>query len=223
MSVFELIARVVIAYLFLLALTRLMGRKEISQMTFFNFISAIVFGTLGGTLITDPNMSIRNGLLVVACWGAVTILTGYLDLKSKTARNLMTGEPVIIIRDGLIMEKTLKRVRLDVNSLMAQLREKEIFSLTEVDYAIFETDGKLSVMKKGSGQKSAAPKPPIFPFPTEVISDGNIHTANLDKLQLDEAWLHQQLRNQGISSVSDVFFAQVQKDGILYIDKRDDR
>ncbi|MDM5201267.1 DUF421 domain-containing protein [Fictibacillus enclensis] len=223
MSAFELIIRVVIAYIFLLLLTRLMGRKEISQMTFFNFISAIVFGTLGGTLITDPNMSIRNGLIVVACWGAITIIAGYLNLKSKMARNLITGEPVILVRDGLIMEETLKRVRLDINSLMTKLRDKEVFSIADVDYAIFETDGKLSVMKKGNGQQSPTPKPAIFPFPTEVISDGKINTANLDKLQLDEAWLRQQLQQQSITSISDVFFAQVQKDGTLYIDKRDDR
>ncbi|SDN11401.1 Uncharacterized membrane protein YcaP, DUF421 family [Fictibacillus solisalsi] len=223
MSAFELITRVVISYIFLLLLARLMGRKEVSQMTFFNFISAIVFGTLGGTMITDPSMSIRNGLLVVACWGAITIAAGYLDLKSKTARNLMTGEPVIIIRDGLIMEKTLKRVRLDINSLMAQLREKEIFSLSDVDYAIFETDGKLSVMKKENGQQPPPPGPAIFPLPTEVISDGNINTANLDKLQLDEAWLRQQLQQQSITSIRDVFYAEVQKDGKLYVDKRDDR
>jgi len=229
MTIPELLLRLSIAFITLLALTRLMGRKEISQMTFFNFVSAISIGTLGASLAIDSSVSIRNGLIALAAWTAFTVIMSILDLKSPAFRKAVASEPLILIKKGKIMEEELSKVRLDMEALLALLRKKNVFSVTDVDYAIFETDGTLSVMKKEAQQtvtksdvKRIQTKAAIYPIATEVISDGQIKQENLTKLNLDQGWLEQQLQGLGIDSISDVFYAEVQKDGSLYIDYRND-
>ncbi|WP_067729622.1 DUF421 domain-containing protein [Oceanobacillus damuensis] len=229
MSILELSLRIVLAFVTLLVLTRLMGRKELSQMTFFNFVSGIAIGTIGGSLVIDSSLSIRNGLIALAGWSLITIALGFIDIKSKKARELIEGQPRILIKKGQIMEDELRKVRLDVDALNALLRQKNIFSVADVDYAIFETDGRLSVLKKESQQfltKSdmgvQKTKPDVYPTSTEVITDGRIISTNLEKLNLNKQWLDQQLQLSGINSISEVFYAEVQKDGTLYIDNKND-
>lgn len=229
MTISELVLRLVIAFITLLILTRIMGRKEISQMTFFNFISAISIGTIGGSLVINSNLSIRNGLIALFIWSMFTIILGLIDIKTKKIRELIEGQPKILIKNGKIMESELRSARLDVDALNALLREKNVFSIFDVDYAIFETDGKLSVMKKEEQQfvtrsdmgiKQTTPR--IYPISTEVIMDGHVLSDNLKKLNLTTEWLNKQLQNSGVKSASDVFYAEVAKDGKLYIDKRND-
>jgi uncharacterized membrane protein YcaP (DUF421 family) len=229
MGILELTIRIVVSFLVLLSLTRIMGRKEISQMTFFNFVSAISIGTIGGALVTNQTLSIRNGIFALVGWTIFTIAMEFIDIKSKKARVVIEGEPIILIKDGQIMEKELRKVRLDIDALNAKLRQKNVFSISDVEYAIFESNGKLSVMKKANKQSLTRSDMNIqqamtnlYPMPTGVISDGKVNFENLSKLNLNQQWLDQQLQQSGINSVSDIFYAEVQKDGTLYIDKRND-
>ncbi|KKK38569.1 membrane protein [Mesobacillus campisalis] len=228
MTLAELLIRLLIAFFALVFLARLMGKKEISQMTLFNFVSAMTLGTLGGALLIDPALSILHGVITLAGWSALTLLMGFFDIKSARFRKWLDGEPVIVIKDGKIMEKSMRKVQLDIDSLRTMLREKDVFSMKDVHYAIFEVDGKLSVMKKSGiqnknrmGQTNGMPDI-VYPFPTEVISDGIVNRSNLNKLKLSEDWLEEQLMVLGVPSVSEVFYAEVQQDGSLYIDSRHD-
>ena len=229
MQISELVLRIIIAFLTLLILTRIMGRKEISQMTFFNFVSGIAIGTIGASLAIDSTLSIRNGLIALVGWSIITITLGLLDIKSKRFREFVAGQPRIVIKEGKIMEHELRVVRLDINSLKSLLREKNVFSVSDVDYAIFETSGKLSVMKKEPQQPSTKSdlgmsqrKPSVYPIATEVITDGKIVATNLEKLKLTTQWLEKQLKTANVQSYADVFYAEVQKDGTLFIDKKQD-
>ncbi|MBT2727659.1 DUF421 domain-containing protein [Bacillus sp. ISL-75] len=229
MPITELILRLAIAFITLLALTRVMGRKEISQMTFYNFASAISIGTLGASLAIDPSISITNGLIALIAWSAFTVITGFLDLKSSKFRLAVQGEPVILIKKGKIMDQELHKARLDLDALNSLLRKKNIFAVADVNYAIFETDGSLSVMKKESmqnltkGDMNLNQKyDNVPPISTSVIADGEINQKNLEKLHLNKKWLEQQLKQSGIDSISDVFYAEVQKDGTLFIDAKND-
>ncbi|MBK0009638.1 MULTISPECIES: DUF421 domain-containing protein [Priestia] len=229
MNILEIVIRVAISFLVLLVLTRIMGRKEISQMTFFNFVSAITIGTLSGALVTDQTLSMGNGLIALLAWSIFTITIGLMTIKSKKTRQIIDGEPVIVIKNGKIMEDALRKVRLDMDSLTASLREKDIFSLMDVEYAIFETDGKLSIMKKEnklpltkSDMNIDKPKKDLFPLATEVIVDGVINTNNLAKLNLDRKWLYEKLQQLGVQSISEVFYAEIQKNGQLFIDTKND-
>lgn len=226
MDIPELLLRITLGFFVLFTLTRIMGSKEISQMTFFNFVSAIAIGSISASLVIFSDVSIRNGLIALVGWAIFTLLSGYADIKSHRLRKITTGDPQIVIREGKIMEDTLRKTRLDLEELRAMLREKNVFSIKDVDYAIFETDGKLSVLKndlvqpltKKSNENVTQAK--IFPIPTALILDGKIHHSNLTKLNLGESWLNQQLLQAGIDSAAKVFYAEVQQDGTLHIDQK---
>lgn len=227
MTISVLVVRLIIAFTVLLILARIMGRKEISQMTFFNFVSAISIGTIGASLAIDSTLSVRNGLIALVAWTVFTIVLGIIDIKSKAARVIIEGQPRIVIKNGKIMEGELRKVRLDIDALNALLRVKNVFSVFDVDYAIFETNGKLSVMKKEpqkfvtkSDMGIQPTQPNIYPISTGVISDGSIISSNLKKLNLTTQWVTEQLKVSGINSISEVFYAEVGKDGKLYIDKK---
>jgi uncharacterized membrane protein YcaP (DUF421 family) len=229
LQVTELVLRLSIAFITLIVLTRVMGRKEISQMTFFNFVSAISIGTLGASLAIDSSISIRNGLIALIAWSAFTIITGFLDIKSPKFRLAVEGQPVIVIKNGKIMDKALRKVRLDLDALNTLLRKKNVFSVSDVNYAIFEIDGTLSVMIKEpkqpltkSDMNIQQKNDSVFPMSTSVISDGKMNEENLEKLNLDKLWLEKELKISGINSITDVFYAEVNSDGTLYIDTKND-
>jgi uncharacterized membrane protein YcaP (DUF421 family) len=143
MTFTELSLRILVIFFVLLVLTRIVGRKEISQLTFFNFVSAIAIGTIAGTIVLNQNISIREGVIALSGWAAITFIMGFIDIKSKSARKLIEGQPVIVIKNGQVMEDSLRKVRLDINALNTMLRQKNAFSIADVEYAIFETNGKL--------------------------------------------------------------------------------
>lgn len=152
----------------------------------------ISIGTLGASLAIDPSISITNGLIALVAWSVFTIFMSVLDLKSPKFRYAIGGQPIILIKKGKIMDEALRKVRLDLDALNALLRKKNIFSISDVDYAIFELDGTLSVMKKDSKQTLTKSDMSInqanvnvFPISTSVISDGEINQENLKKLNLD--------------------------------------
>ncbi|WP_175616011.1 YetF domain-containing protein [Piscibacillus halophilus] len=229
MSISELLIRLIIAFVTLLTLTRIMGRKEISQMTFFNFVSGISIGTIGASLAINPSLSIRNGLIALIFWSLFTICIGIIDINSRKFRLTVEGQPAILIKKGKIMEHELQKARLDIDALNALLRKNGAFSVKDVDYAIFETDGSLSVLKKEPEQVVTKMdmniKPnmnDVFPIATSVISDGRIIMDNLKKLNIDMKWIEEQLKSSGFNSITDIFYAEVQKDGTLYIDTKND-
>ncbi|WP_238017224.1 DUF421 domain-containing protein [Oceanobacillus jordanicus] len=223
MDINELILRVVIGFFVLFAMTRWLGRKEISQMTFLNFTSAIAIGSITANLVVNQNLSILNGVLAIVGWAIITYILGVVELKSKNARKVISGTPVVVIKEGKLVNRTLQSTRLDLDSLNALLRQKNIFSIADVDYAILETNGKLTVLpldpkKPVTKLDMNVPiTPKTFPIPTEVISDGRILTKNLKKLKLDTNWVQQQLQQHSITSASDVLFGQVQTDGTLFV------
>ncbi|MFT4401918.1 YetF domain-containing protein [Bacillus sp. SW14] len=227
MPIPQLIIRLIIAFITLLVLTRLMGRKEIAQLTFFNFVSAISIGTIGASLAIDSTLSIRNGFIALFAWSAFTIIVGFLDIKFPAIRYAVEGQPVILIRKGKIMDKQLRSVRLDLDALQTLLRKKNIFSLADVDYAIFETDGSLSVLKKQAKQNVTKKDMNVqgenakVSHPASVIADGKVREDNLKKLNLNKQWLMDRLKESGIQHPKEVFYAEVQTDGTLYIDKKE--
>ena len=228
MSMTEIIWRAFLSFIVLFVLTRMMGRKEISQMTFFNFVSAIAIGSITANLAVNANLSIKNGAISLVLWTVFTLIMALIDIKSKKARKFTTGEPVIVIKEGRVMEDALRSTQLDIDSLRTLLRQKNIFTLKDVQFAIFETSGQLSVMKYESNQPATkkdlniTPKDNIYPLATEVISDGKIIMNNLQRLGKNKDWLNQQLRNQGINNINQVFYAEVLPNAALYIDKKDD-
>ncbi len=229
MSIPELLLRLVISFVTLLVLTRIMGRKEISQMTFFNFISAISIGTIGASLAIDSSLTVKNGMISLFAWSFFTVLLGLLSIKSKSARMAVAGRPLLLMQNGLIIEEALRKARLDLNQFRVLLRQEKAFSLNEVEFAIFETNGRLSIQKKewlrtATKKDLSAPAsvPSVYPMAFPVILDGQFDTESLVEFHVSTEHVIQLLHEQGISSASTVFYAELETDRTLYVSPRSD-
>ena len=201
----------------LLILTRLLGKKQMSQLTYFNYITGVTMGSVAGDFISEVNMPVVDALASLIAICILTELNSFIALKSTSYRKVMDGDDIILIKKGKIIKPALKSCRMSVNILLMLLRQSNTFSVEEVEYAILETNGSLSVMKRQQAQpiiKSdldiKAEK--IKNLPREVISDGKIMKVNLKELNKDEEWLKNELRKNNIESVKDVFYAEVRSD-----------
>ncbi|MBL0387571.1 DUF421 domain-containing protein [Tumebacillus sp. ITR2] len=228
MQIGEELLRTAIAYLVMLVLCRIMGKKQVSQMTFFNYVAGITFGAIAASLVIDTSKDLGLGILSLVEWSVLTILMGIVSLQSPRLRKVIDGQPTIMIRNGKILDTAMKESRLNMDDLTMLLRKKNVFSIMDVDYAILEPDGALSVLKKQHAQaatkKDVYAKPsPTHYLPTEIISDGRVVQRNLQELNLSRDWLEQQLRQLGVSDVKKVFYAEIQADGSLHVDEFQER
>jgi len=215
------IARALFAYLLLLVVSRAVGRKAISQMTFFDFAVAITFGSVTANLGMGSQNTPLNASLVLVTFGSLAILTAFIAMKSMRVRKLIASEPVVLIAKGEIVKENLQKIRLSIGTLNSLLREKNAFNIMDVEYAILENDGKISVLLKSNKQ-------PLTPFDMniatpykgllhEIILDGRLMRENLAKAGKDEPWLSDQLSAKGIRNIKDVFYAALDVSGELYL------
>ena len=213
-----------LAFLLLLIIARIMGKKQMSQMTFFNYMTGITIGSLAANIISNGDNSLFEEIIGLIWWGALTVLLTYATLKSERLRSLVDGEPVILIRKGLLQNKSLKTTRISIEDLSMMLREQYIFSITDVDYAILEPNGQLSVLKKQSLLNLTRDDmnivvPNFMYLPSQIVIEGKISYENLKDNDLDISWLNKQLEMQSINNIDQVLYAELQTDGSLYIDK----
>lgn len=215
--------RSIITYFVLLGFTRAMGRKQISQLTFFDYTVGITIGSIAGVAAVDRSLKISDGVISIAIWSLLTIIISEITFKNINLRLLVDSEPLLIIDKGKVIYKNMKKARYNIGDLLMQLRNKDIFNITEVEIAILEPDGKLSVLKKSEfnsvtvgDMKLAAPKVGMM---VDLILDGNILSSHLSLIKKDEAWLTSQLKARNIKDIKTVVFAGLQADGQIYIVK----
>jgi uncharacterized membrane protein YcaP (DUF421 family) len=201
-----------------------MGPRQLTQFTFKDYVLGVLVGSMGGRAMTRPEQAYITFLYGIVTVIIMQMLLSYLCLKSDRVRRFINGQPIIVISKGEILKNNLKKARLTMNELASLLRAESIFNLSDVEYAILEPVGNLSVLKKLQGQqitKSEMKIPlPVFKYiPSEIIVDGKVIYDNLKELNLNEDWLNVELNKQNISSIKDIFYAEIQSDGSLYIDK----
>lgn len=218
----EMMFRTTVTFIALLILARIIGKKQLSQLTFFHYTTGITFGSIAGEISSQKETPFWDGMISLIWWSILTILLSAIALKSTKMRVLVDDKPTILIHNGVISEANLKKARLHLDELTMLLREQSIFSVNEVAYAVFETNGELSVMKKppfaeATKKDTQANLTPPLCMPTEVISNGRIISENLQQLDLTEAWLLKKLRNKKVDDVEQVLFAQVLEDHSLYV------
>ncbi|WP_027094432.1 DUF421 domain-containing protein [Cohnella thermotolerans] len=217
--------RTLLGFAFLLLLTRLLGKKQLGQITFFTYITGIALGNIAGELVVERDVSVLAGLTGLTVWAMLTMAVEQVSLKSPRARVLLDGEPSIVIKNGRLVERAIRSSKLNMDDLTMLLRDKNVFSIREVDYAIFEPNGKLSVLKKQDEEPvtkkdmQIAPRPRTF-LPSELIVDGNVVAQNLKEWGLDREWLNRQLEKSGVRSVEEVFYAELESDGTVYVAKK---
>ena len=132
----------------LLIFTRLLGKKQMSQLTYFNYITGVTMGSVAGDFISEVNMPVVDALASLIAICILTELNSFIALKSTSYRKVMDGDDIILIKKGKIIKPALKSCRMSVNILLMLLRQSNTFSVEEVEYAILETNGSLSVMKR---------------------------------------------------------------------------
>lgn len=214
-NVVELFLRGAGAFFTLLLLTRIMGKKQISQLTYFNYVTGITIGSMAGDMMSETDIPFWYGLGSMVWWTILTIAVGFISLKFPKTRQPIDGEPTIIINKGVLEEKVLRSSRITLEDVGMMLRNKGVFSITEVDYAIIEANGKLSVLKK---QNERFPAGKGLRLPRELIVDGRVIEENMDNLDLSEKWLQSNLSGLALE---EVFYAQLQSDGSLYYQRKE--
>ncbi len=217
------ILRSIFAYFFLMIVIRTLGRKTISQMTFFDFAFAITLGTLAANVATGANADSLTATIVVLTFASLSFVLGYSHIKSFSLRKLINSEPITLIQNGEIVKDNMQKSRVTLNDLTTMLRKKNVFNIADVEFALLENDGILSVQPKSQKQPLT---PSDMNIPTsykgltkDIIIDGNIMQENLKDANLDEHWLMNQLKEKGITHVKDVFFAALDTSGSLYVSK----
>lgn len=217
-----IILKTTLAFILLLLLARLLGKKQMSQMTFFNYVTGITIGSLAANIISTDDKTIWDEVVGLIWWCILTALLAYITLKSSKLRKIIDGQPSILVKNGIIQEKALKTSRINLEELSMMFREQGIFSIKDIDYAILEQNGNLSILKVQDQINVTRKDMKIFTYkpkylPAEIIIDSRIVDKNLITYGLDIQWLENQLKYQKINSIDDVFYAEIQSDGTLYI------
>ncbi|WLR51626.1 DUF421 domain-containing protein [Bacillus tianshenii] len=212
----------VIGFIALFITTRLLGKSQITQITTFDFISALVLGELVGNALYDSNVDIFQVLFAIALWTILIYLIEVLTQKFKRTRHYLEGQPDIVIRKGKIERESLAKANLDINQLQHLLRSKDVFSLREVEYALLETDGTISVLKK-SGNATPTRDDLNLPnekvvLPVTFILDGEVIWDNVHSSGFDEKWLKGQIQTHGAANFAHVLYAEWKEGEALYVE-----
>jgi len=218
--------RAVISFFTLLIFAKILGKQQISQLAFFDYVLGITIGSIAAELTIDLSSSAWPHWVGLLTWAVLGYLMEWITLKWRYAAKYIEGEPAIIIMNGKIMENVLRKMRFTVSDVMELLRNKDIFDLSQVDFAILESNGQLSVLRKPEYEPLTAKDMKISKKPsgisTELIYDGILIEENLRQLNKDTKWLMKQLKAQGIKDISEVFLATLNPAGSFYVDKYED-
>jgi uncharacterized membrane protein YcaP (DUF421 family) len=216
------VVRSIIAFFTLLIFAKILGKQQISQLTFFDYVLGITIGSIASELTIDLTSRAWPHWIGLLCWATLGFLMEYITMKWRYAAKYINGEPTIVIMNGKIMESALRKMKFPISDIMELLRNKNVFDLSEVDFAIIESNGQLSVLKKPEYEPVTAKDLKITKKPsgisTELIYDGILIEENLKQIKKDKKWLDKQLKSHGVKDISEVFIATLNPAGSFYVD-----
>lgn len=224
MGIGTAIGRTLTFYAVLLLLLRIMGKREIAALSPFDLVVTIMIAELAALPMENPDITLLDALVPILTLTLAEIVVSYVTLKSETVRLLLTGTPSIIIRGGEIIESEMRRVRYNLSDLMLQLRLKGVSNIADVEVAILETNGELSVIPK-SQRRPLVPadldvKTDYEGLPLVLVVDGVVNKSNLRQASLDDQWLTARLQERGIESVEEVLLASLDTVGRLFVQRK---
>lgn len=221
-----IIVRSFIFIALLIIITRILGKKQISEITFFEYISGITIGSIAGEVIMGLDKNIAHGVIAIVVFGLITLSVDFLTLKSKKFRDIVDGKGSVFIKDGKILEDNLKKEKYSLDDLNSLLRGKNVFNASEVEFAVLESNGDLSVLLKKENRPLSAKdlniKVASEKEPQTVIMDGKIIDNALSESGKSRGWLTVELEKLGVT-LDNVFFAQIDSYGGLTVDIYDDQ
>ncbi|WP_042347308.1 DUF421 domain-containing protein [Bacillus massiliigorillae] len=221
----DVIFRAILFLVVLFIITKILGKKQISQLSMFEYVTGITIGNIGAEVVTGLEQKIHLGIIALVTTAAIPFLSGLITMKSKKMRDIIDGKGTIFIKDGKLLEDNIKRERYTIDEFLELLRKKDVFDISEVEYAILEAAGDLNVLLKKEYRpltprdlnlKVASDKEP-----QTVIMDGEVLIEPLATMGRSRQWLHTELRKLGVT-VENVFLAQVNSYGEVTVDLYDD-
>lgn len=194
----------------LFALTKLMGNREMSQLSMFDYIVGITIGSIAAEMATSLENNFWEPAIAMIVYSVVTILISYISCKSIKLRTFFAGKPIILYDNGKLYRKNFSKAKLDINEFLMQCRINGYFNLSDIQTAIIESNGRISFMPVSS-KRPATPEDLNLnvsnSFIVSVVIDGAILEEDLKKLGHDKYWLFSQMKKQGTHQVSDIFLA----------------
>jgi uncharacterized membrane protein YcaP (DUF421 family) len=207
----------------LLLFTRLLGKTQVGQLTFYEYVSGITIGSIAGNIVAAEPEKFVSHFYDLSLFVALAYGIAHITLISRPLRKLIEGSPTLVIKDGQIMRENMRSMRYDLDELNAQLRENGIVDLNEVHYAMLENNGTMTVVKKAAYQpvtrSDLAIKATEAMFPVELVMDGKIVEEHLSE-QYSREWLAQQLQAQGYADVASVMYAVVDSKGKFFVSRK---
>lgn len=216
--------RTVILLVFIVAAVRIMGKRQIGQLQPAELVVTILLSEMAATPMQDNDIPMLNTLIAIAVLVGLEIIISTLSLHSVRLRNLLQGNSIILIKDGVLDQKQMKRLRYTIDDLLEELRQKDVFDISDVEYAVAETDGSLSVLLKSEKQPVTAQdmqkeKAPSA-FPVAIIMDGEVIRSDMCNSQFSEKEIRKALK--GIKDdISDIFLMTLDKAGNKVIIRKD--
>ncbi|QAY68283.1 DUF421 domain-containing protein [Paenibacillus protaetiae] len=224
--------RTLLIYLVVFLVMRFMGKREIGKLSVFDLVISVMIAEIAVFIIEDTKRPIWEGILPMVILLVVQIGISLLILKNRTIRKVFDGKPSIIIAKGKLDREVMKKQRYNLDDLLLQLRENNIQNVADVEFAILETSGKLSVIEKDSadgkqdekkeeGKSGDVAIPSKYRFeilPIPLIMDGKVQDENLQKLEKTRFWLKNVLQEKGVHDFKDVFLCTIDYKGKLFVD-----
>ena len=205
---FYIFIKSIFSILALFFFTKIMGRKQISQLNMYDYVVGITIGSVAADISVDLESHFLYGIIVMAVYTIVSILISHFTAKSIKLRRFIIGTPIIIIEDGKIIEDHIEKAKIDLNDLLQEARSNGYFDLSEIEFAIMEPNGKISFMPKSKyapiTPNDAKIKVSYKGLCTNLVIDGKVMLNNLAIIKKDKAWLETRLSNEGYNNINDL-------------------
>lgn len=220
-ELFPIFFEILFGIIGLFIVTKILGRRQITQLTAFDFIAAIVLGDLVSNALFDKDAGIKEIGFVIFSFGLILYVIETITQKFKRTRYFLEGKPSVLIHKGNLVYEELRKNKLDINELQQLLRMKDVFSVQEVDYAILESNGELSVLKKSNYATPTKEDLNIAPsaqhLAVTLVSDGEIIYDNLREINKTEKWLLDELEKRQFKTVKELFYVEYWEGKPLFV------
>lgn len=218
--------RVLLVYVLLLVAMRIMGKREIGQLSNLDFVVSIVVAELATLPITDQKIPLGHSILPMMILTVLQVAVSVVCLKSNRFRRVLYGRPNVLIADGRLQMAEMRKARYNIDDLLSQLRQRDVFDVSNVAYAVLETSGDLTVSLKPDycpvtrSDLQIREQAVFCGMPLTLIDDGEINWKGMKDHDLTQQWLLEQLQQQGIADPQAVFFASLSNNGDFYVISR---
>ena len=223
-DILQTVLQSLISVVILFVLTRIMGKKQLSQLTFFDYVVGISIGSIAAAFAVDPSIGYVRGVTALVVYALFPIVLSLIALKSYRARKLLDGKPTILIYNGQLLEANLRKAKLTVNDVLEECRQNNAFNVADVEFAVLETDGRVSVQLK-AGKQPLTPQDMNIPAAYQglcltLIIDGEVLDDHLKMAGMDSAELLEALRQQGVTDRREVLLAYIGTGKKLVVHKK---